>query len=191
MVSLDDLLADLTSGDESLADAASSELAQAGESVLPKLSILLESTDADHRWWAVRTLAQTEEPPLEWLRRVLNDPSSEVREAAALALSSHPDEESIPVLIRALSDSDSMVGMLAVNALALIGKAAVPLLLDAYENAPPNARIHILHTLAEIHDHRVIAVMMKAMDVDSAILNYWAKEGLERLGLNMVYIKPE
>jgi len=28
------------------------------------------------------------------------------------------------------------------------------------------------------------------MDEESALLQYWASEGLERLGLNMVYIKP-
>ena len=33
--------------------------------------------------------------------------------------------------------------------------------------------------------------MLKATEEDSAMVNYWAKEGLERLGLNMVYIKPE
>jgi len=28
------------------------------------------------------------------------------------------------------------------------------------------------------------------MGEDSALLQHWAKEGLERLGLNMIYIKP-
>jgi hypothetical protein len=32
--------------------------------------------------------------------------------------------------------------------------------------------------------------MMKVMQEDSALLGHWAKEGLERLGLDMVYIKP-
>jgi hypothetical protein len=33
--------------------------------------------------------------------------------------------------------------------------------------------------------------MMKAMDQESAALQYWAREGLEALGLDMVYMKPE
>ena len=191
MTSLDNLLADLTGGDETLAEAASNSLAQAGESVLPRLRTLLEAANPDHRWWAVRTLAQFDAPPLEWLTSSLNDPAPEVREAAALALSSHSDEKSVPALIHALSDSDGMVGTLAASALVLIGSVAVPSLLEAYENAPLNARIHILRALAEIRDHRAIQLMMKAMDSDSAMLNYWAKEGIERLGLNMVYIKPD
>ncbi len=55
----------------------------------------------------------------------------------------------------------------------------------------PQARIQIMRSLAEIRDHRAIPLMLKATEEDSAMLNYWAKEGLERLGLNMVYIKPE
>ena len=191
MDSLDDLLAGLTGGDETLAEDASNALAQAGESALPRLKSLLEASDADHRWWAIRTLAQFAAPPIEWLTNSLNDPSPEVRQAAALALSSHSDEKSIPALIHALSDGDSMVGTLAVNALVVIGNASVPPLLDTYENASLNVRIHILRALAEIRDHRAIKLMLKATEADSAMLNYWAKEGLERLGLNMVYIKPD
>lgn len=191
MKSLDDLLADLTSGDETLAETASDALGQMGESALPRLRTLLESSDADHRWWTVRTLAQLDVPPIEWLTNSLNDPASEVREAAALALLSHPSEESVSALVRALDDSDSMVGTLAASALVLIGKAAVPSLMDGYENASTNARIHILRALAEIRDYRAIRLMMKAMESDSAMLSYWANEGLERLGLDMVYIKPD
>jgi hypothetical protein len=47
-----------------------------------------------------------------------------------------------------------------------------------------------LRALAEIKDHRAIPVMMKVMEEDSALLQHWAKEGLDRLGLDMVYMKP-
>jgi hypothetical protein len=48
----------------------------------------------------------------------------------------------------------------------------------------------VLRTLAEIRDHRAIPVLMKSMNEESAVLQYWAQTGLERLGLDMVYIKP-
>jgi HEAT repeat protein len=57
-------------------------------------------------------------------------------------------------------------------------------------NAPQSARIHALRALAEIRDQRAIPVMMQVMGEDSALLQHWAKEGLDRLGLDMVYIKP-
>lgn len=191
MSSLGDLLADLISGDESRAEGAAYGLAQSGESVFPALESLLQSSEADHRWWAVRTLAQMSAPRLEWLIQSLGDPSAEVRAAAALALSAHPAEEAGPALIQALNDDDNMVGMLAANALIAIGKSVVPTLLDAFPNVSQRARIQIMRTLAELRDHRAIRLMMSAMGEDSAMLNYWAKECLERLGLNMVYIKPE
>ena len=57
MPSLEDLLADLTSGDETRAEAAVPGLAALGETVIPSLRGLLDSDDADIRWWATRTLA--------------------------------------------------------------------------------------------------------------------------------------
>jgi len=188
---LDDLLADLTNGDESRAEAAASELAQLGDSAFFALRALLESSDADQRWWAVRTLAQIPDADAGLFLAALNDSSGEVRQAAALALAAHPLEEAGPQLVRALNDADSMVGVLSANALIAIGKPAVPILLEALESASQSARIHMMRALAEMRDHRAIPAMMKAMESDSAMLNYWANEGLERLGLNMVYIKPE
>lgn len=191
MTNLDALLADLTGENESRAEAAASELSNLGETAFPLLESLLRSTIADHRWWAIRTLAQLGNPPLNWLIEGLDDPSNEVREAAALALSLHPASEAVPALLRVLMVADGMLGTLVANALTSIGKPAVPELLDAFHNARPQARIQIMRSLAEICDHRAISLMLKATEEDSAMLNYWAQEGLERLGLNMVYIKPE
>jgi HEAT repeat protein len=50
-------------------------------------------------------------------------------------------------------------------------------------------RIHALRALAEIRDHRAIPILMKVKERDSALLQHRAKEGLDRLGLHMVYIK--
>jgi len=66
----------------------------------------------------------------------------------------------------------------------------VPALIDVVKGASQSARIHALRALAEIRDHRAIQIMMKVMEEDSALLQHWAKEGLDRLGLDMVYIKP-
>ena len=113
-----------------------------------------------------------------------------MRQCAALGLALKPDESATPSLVQALSDDDSMVSSLAVNALVKIGRAAVPALIEAVKNAPQSARIHALRALAEIKDHRAIPVMMKVMEENSALLQHWAKEGLDQLGLDMVYMKP-
>ncbi len=170
MSSLQDLLSDLTSGNETRAEKDVPALIELGEEAIPALLDLTRSSEVDHRWWGLRVLAQSPSPSgtsrqAEWLVPFLNDPAREVRQCAALS-------------------------SLAVNALVKIGKSAVPALIEVVKNASQSARIHALRALAEIKDHRAIPVMMKVMEEDSALLQHWAKEGLDRLGLDMVYMKP-
>jgi HEAT repeat protein len=188
---LDDLLADLTSGDETRAENAVPGLVELGEDAFPALCDLLLSADTDQRWWALRTLAQSPRARTEWLLPLLDDSAPEVRQAAALGLCRHPDETAIRPLLRALNDEDVLVSDLARNALVVIGKPAVPILLDVPRDAPQRVRIHTVRALAEISDYAAIPTLMAALEEDSAMLGYWAEEGLERLGLNMVYLKPE
>ena len=188
---LDELLADLTSGDEARAENAVPGLVELGEDAFPALRDLLDSADADQRWWALRTLAQSPQARTEWLLPLLNDSAAEVRQAAALGLCNHPDETAIRPLIQALNDADSMVSDLARNALVVIGKPAVSSLLEVPKNAPQRARINALRALAEIGDYSAIPTLMAAFEEDSVMLQHWAEEGLERLGLNMIYLKPE
>lgn len=191
MPDIDRLLADLLGPDEAAAEAAASALGEAGKAAEPAVLELLDSQITEHRWWAVRTLAGMASPPLAILTAALSDAESEVRAAAALALAAHPSPDSINALVTALSDEDGLVAVLAVNGLAKIGQQAVPALLEAYDVAPPRGRIQIMRALAELKDHRAIKLMMNALEADSAAIQYWAQEGLERLGLNMVYMKPE
>ena len=191
MLTLDGLLADLTSGDETRAEAAVPDLVEFGQEAFPALRELLASKDADHRWWALRTLAQSPQVRTEWLLPLLDDPAPEVRQAAALGLCSHPDETAINPLVRALNDADSMVSNLACKALVAVGKPAVPSLIAFPKEAPQMARINAIRALAEIGDYDAIPVLMAGLEDDSVMVRHWAEEGLDRLGLNMVYLKPE
>jgi HEAT repeat protein len=191
MSELDDLLVNLTSGDELRAESAIQPLLDLGEEAIPGLLDLLQVDDPDQRWWAVRVLSQSHHARVEWLLPVLNDPDVEVRQAAALGLGSHPCEAAIDPLIQALGDPDSMLATLAMHALVANGKNAVPALLAVPSDAPLSVRIHVIRALAEIQDHRAIPALMSALEEDSALLQHWAEEGLDRLGLNMVYLKPE
>lgn len=187
---LQKLLQDLNSGDELRAEEAVSSLVDLGADAIPALRELTRSPFSDSRWWALRTLAQSPHSLTTWLIPFLEDPAPDVRQCAALGLAVRPDEGAIQALVRALTDDDSMVCNLAVQALITIGAAAVPSLIDAVKSGHRPARIHGLRALAEIRDQRAIPVMMQVMEEDSALLQYWAKEGLDRLGLDMVYLKP-
>jgi len=189
---LSSLLEDLLSGDEARAEAAVPALIELGQDAVPALRDLAKSADVDSRWWAIRTLSQSPLASTEWLIPfLLHDPAPEVRQCAALGLAGKPDESAIGPLVQALSDADSMTGNLAMNALIKMGKAAVLALIEYVKdkNSPQAARILALRALAELRDHRAIPVMMQVMEEDSVLLQHWAQEGLERLGLDMVYIK--
>ncbi len=197
MNTLESLLNDLTSGDEARAEAAVAPLIGMGEEAVPALLDLIRSSDVDSRWWGLRVLAAMPQLQTEWLVPFLSDPAPEVRQCAALGLAAKPDESAVEPLVRALNDEDSMVATLAANALVKTGSTAVPSLIEAVTRQTGEAagsqsqRIHALRALAEIRDHRAIPVMMQVMQEDSALLQHWAQEGLERLGLDMVYIKPQ
>ena len=193
MKDLQSQLEDLLSGDEARAEKAVVALIGLGQDAIPALMDLSHSSDVDSRWWAIRTLAQSPLAQTEWLVPfLLNDPAPEVRQCAALGLAIKPDETAISPLVQALSDADSMTANLAMNALIKVGKDSVPALLECVKakDSQQSARILALRALAELRDHRAIPVMMQVMEEDSVLLQHWAKEGLERLGLDMVYIKP-
>ena len=189
-IKMKDLLAELTSGDDERAEQAIPAIVDAGAAAIPALLELTYSENTDTRWWAVRALAASPHTQTSDLISTLSDSSPEVRAAAALALSQHPGEEAVSALAQNLRDSDPLAAGLAANALVKIGKAAVPSLIEAAKDGEQGIRILALRALSELRDHRAIPVMMQCIQEDSAVLGYWAQMGLERLGLDMVYIKP-
>jgi len=187
---MQDLLAELTSGDDTRAENSIPSILQLGMAAIPALLDLTRAAEADSRWWALRALAASPHTQPDNLIPLLSDSAPEVRAAAALALCHHPHESAVEALINTLADQDSLTAGLAGNALAKIGSPSVLSLLEVMKEAPIGIRILALRTLSQIHDHRAIPVMMNSLSEESAMLQYWAQEGLNRLGLNMVYIKP-
>jgi len=187
---LQDLLAALASGDDDRAEAAVPHLA-AHPGAIPALEAYLRSPESDLRWWAIRTLAQMDAPPRDWLVSALGDDSEEVRQCATLALAHHPIEAAIPGLLRLVTDPETVTANLAASALIAIGAPAIPGLLDLLETASHASCVEIIRALANIGDPRAIPALMQAMEQDSPAMHYWAEQGLDRLGLGMVYIKPE
>jgi HEAT repeat protein len=97
--SLQDLLSDLTSGNETRAENAVPALIELGEEAIPALRDLTHSSEVDHRWWSLRVLAQSPHAQAEWLIPFLSDPAREVRQCAALGLAIKPGESATEPLI--------------------------------------------------------------------------------------------
>ena len=84
-----------------------------------------------------------------------------------------------------------MTRRLAGDALAAIGSQTVPLLLDAMQNGEHIVRLEAVRALAKIGDESAIPALFEALDDRSALIEYWANEGLEKMGVGMVFYKPE
>jgi HEAT repeat protein len=181
----------LLCGDDDKAEAAAQQLASRGASALPALEQLLGSTDADARWWALRTLAEIDDSRVPLLlQSSLHDPNPAVRQCAALALRQHPYPQAIPDLVECLGVSDRLLAHLAADALIAAGPEAVPALLEVMQNGSQAARLKAVRALALIEDQRAIPVLFRALDDQSALVSHWADEGLQRMGVGMSFFKP-
>ena len=185
------MLIELNSGDDQRAEQAVCGLALHGMEALPALQEMMISPDEDTRWWSVRCLAQFDSPPIPLLIGSLDDVSQEVRQCAALAISHHPDNSAIPKLLGLMVEPNSVTTNLAATALIEIGKNSMPGLLELLPELKDVGRIEAIRAIACIADQRADPVLMNAFEEDSLAINYWAEEGLNRLGLDMVYMKPE
>lgn len=192
MKNLSVLLSQLSCGEDEQAEQAISRLATWGPEVVEPLQDRLSHPDAEVRWWAVRAIAElNDERVPELLVQVLADPDIGVRWCAGLALRSHPSPEAILALIGMLADTDALARRLAGDALVAIGEPAVLPLVNLLQQEDHLVRLEAVRALAKIGDQRAIPVLFEALDDSSALIEYWASEGLEKMGVGMVLFKPE
>lgn len=184
------LIEKFSCGDDYQAEESARILSTMGESVTPGLMSLLESTSEDNRWWAVRTFALMEEPHTGIFIKMLSDDSVEIRKCSALSIFNHPTSNAVGKLIELISDNDPMMANLAANALIAIGKESIPSLLNSICSLSGLGRIEAYRAIASIADTNAIPILMEGLNDDSNLVNYWAEEGLTKLGLDMVYIRP-
>jgi HEAT repeat protein len=188
-------LSALTSGDDSLAEWAATGIgllpAEQHAAAVSALDALLEDSAEDRRWWSLRALSEIPAesvPPL--LIAALQDPSPEVRQCAALGLRMQRATQALPALLDALQDPDPLTALLAAEALVALGEPAVASLLALVANSPQAVRLLAIRALAEIRDPQTIPALFAALDDESMLIEYWANEGLERMGVGMTFFKP-
>ncbi len=187
-----DVLDELSCGEDERAEAALAHLAAWGSEVVEILKERLYNSEPDVRWWAVRGLAEVQDERVpELLVQALADPDKSVKWCAGLALRNHPSEKATQALMNMLSDGDALTRRLAGDALVAIGSPVVPLLLDVVQRGEHLPRLEAVRTLARIGDERAIPALFAALDDSSALIEYWADEGLEKMGVGMVFYKPE
>ncbi len=193
MASLEQLLADLTSGDEPRAENAAVQFVSHGEAGFQALISLSKSPDEDNRWWALRAICEFETPEVSTpLIAALQDPEDYVRTCAALGLRYHPDIIAIPELVDQLQSTNQLLEKVAGDALIAIGTPATPALIQLIEDpqAPHRAKLEAVRVLSSTKDTAAIATLFKVSQEGSSLMQYWAEKGLDNMGIGMVFFDP-
>jgi HEAT repeat protein len=72
-----------------------------------------------------------------------------------------------------------------------LGSAAVqPLIRTLAHDVQPRVRANAARALALLADPAAIPALFNALEDDSLIVQHWAEEGLERLGVGTLFFKP-
>jgi len=128
--------------------------------------------------------------PLDTLLAALGDSDTETRAIAIFALGTRSEPEAISALVAVLSDPSPFLARTAADSLRRIGSPAVPALIDSLRAQDAQTRGLAARALAHIKDTASIPALFNALDDESAIVQYWADEALERMGVGMVYFQP-
>ncbi len=192
MPGLETLLEELTSGDDERAEAAVPRFIKHGSIAVEALAGLLGEEDSNTRWWATRALGTFEGLiAKKYLRLGLQDQDIAVQQCALLGLREHPDPNAVRDLTSLLTHPDWMIKRLAADALIATGKEATQELIAVIENGEQAARLEAVRALATIEDQTAIPILFKVLEEGSTLIRYWAEEGLQKMGVGMVFLKPD
>lgn len=186
------LLQDLSSGDDDRAEPAALALGKLGDEALPALRALLASPDVDCRWWATRTIGQSESAAaVAALIDACRDADADVRACASYALGTFGERagEAVPALVDRLADASVYVGQMAADALARIGPAATPLLIAALKEGAPPVRGRAARALAQLTDKSSIPALIASLEDESPIVEYYADLALHKMGVGTILLK--
>ncbi len=190
MPGIQSLIETLVSGDETRAEAAANEMPKWGETAFRELLELRGSHEPDERWWATRALANFQcHAASEALRESLEDPDPDVRQCATLALRHVPSAAAIPALLQAMASEDALLSRLASDALSAVGPPAFGPLERAAGSLHPATRLGAIRALGRMAIPDAVPILFAALDDPSPMVQFWAEDGLERLGAGMIFFQ--
>ena len=195
MTEVNHLVEVLLGGDDAQAEQTLLAIALAdGDQIVSAFERRLPGVDCDGRWWMARALATIQQPQsVMLLNRLLDDPDSDVRACAAMALGelhAISGAEGADVLASHLADENAHVAEICTVALWRIGASAVPILVRKLQTGSPLERIRAAKALVPIESHEAIPALIGALDDENAVVTHYAEEALERMGVGMTYFKP-
>jgi HEAT repeat protein len=120
----------------------------------------------------------------------VNAKDDETRAAAIYALRTRSTADAVTALITVLSNPDSFLARTACDSLIHIGKATTSKLIEALNDKNIQTRGLAARALAHIKDESSIPALFNALNDDSMMVQYWADEALERMGVGQIYFQP-
>jgi bilin biosynthesis protein len=190
MREIQSLIEALVSGDEPRAEAAANEIPKLGEAALGELLELRRSDVPDERWWATRALANFQcQAAAEALRESLSDRDLGVRQCATLALRHVPSPAAIPALLQAMASDDALLSRLASDALTAVGPPALQPLKRAARSQHAGTRLGAIRALGHMAIPDAVPILFAALDDPSPLVQFWAEDGLQRIGVGMVFFQ--
>lgn len=185
---MQELLAAIARQDDEEAERLAQLLAPADE---PALLELLESTNEDERWWAVRGLAVAgSERCIPQLGQSLHDKAAAVRAAGAMALSQlharYPTDvvAYLAAVANLLADDEGYVRQAAADGLAQCGDDAVQALGHVLRTSDhQGARTRAAGALRKIATMKAAAILYALLNDDNHLVRAYAYEGLDEMGL--------
>jgi len=188
---LHDLITALATGREESREAAALALGRIGPAALQPLSGLLTSSNANLRWWAVRSLAEVGgDGTVAPLTCALADEDADVRACACLALGKIGAGSAVMALVERMSDQSGFVAAIAADALSMLGDEAVGGLTGMLQDERPTVRLLAVRALGKIGSQQVVEPLCHALEDTSYLVSQCALDALEKLGVGMVYFSP-
>ena len=188
---IEELTERFTTLDEAAWEAEAIGLGQQGQAGLQLLRQLLVSPEIDVRFWAIRGLWANGSPEaVELLIATLPDEAEMIRSGTALALGELQAEAAVEALAHLLATDITAGGDHAADALAKIGPAAAPALIEAMRQEAIWARRRAAKALIPVESKAAIPVLFEALEDESYLVRQYAEEALKRMGVGeMVYFQ--
>ena len=120
----------------------------------------------------------------------VNGSDDETRAAAIYALRTRSTADAVTALITVLANPDTFLARTACDSLIHIGKVATSNLIEALKDQNIQTRGLAARALAHIKDTSSIPALFNALNDDSMMVQYWADEALEKMGVGQIYFKP-
>ncbi len=182
----------LFSGDDKRAEFAGSQVPENSALALDSLEKIIGEGNSERKWWACRALSSfSDSKASNLLIYCLGDENKSINYCAAKGLQIQPSIEALVPLISMLDQPDALLRRLAGDALIALGFQATEALIANLEEGTQISKVESARALAFIQDPQSIGALFEALKSGSSLLEYWAQEGLEKLGQGMRFFSPE